>query len=154
MSIMWIVTGGAGFIGSVMVWKMNQAGIDDVLIVDRLDTTEKWKNLRQRRYKDYLEADDFLEKLEAGKIGKIQGIVHLGANSSTTETDAALLLRNNYEYTRRLAVWSLKKKARFVYASSAATYGDGGFGYTTDDATTRKLLPLNMYGYSKQLFDH
>jgi len=151
--IMWIVTGGAGFIGSALLWKLNQEGIDDILVVDRLETSEKWKNLRTARFQDYLEADPFIERLEAGRFGKIQGIVHLGANSSTTEANATHLIENNYEYTKRLASWALAKKTRFVYASSAATYGDGEFGYKTDDVSTQKLLPLNMYGYSKQLFD-
>jgi ADP-L-glycero-D-manno-heptose 6-epimerase len=150
---MWIVTGGAGFIGSVLVWKLNQEGLDDLLVVDRLESSEKWKNLRSARFRDYLEADDFLARLEAGRLAGIQGIVHLGANSSTTETNAAQLVQNNYEYTKRMAQWALRKKVRFVYASSAATYGDGRFGYKTDDQTTQKLLPLNMYGYSKQMFD-
>jgi len=153
MAIMWIVTGGAGFIGSALLWKLNQEGQDDLLVVDRLETSEKWKNLRPARFRDYLEADDFLTRLESGRFGKIKGIVHLGANSSTTETDAAHLVLNNYEYTKRLAQWSLRKKVRFIYASSAATYGDGRFGYKSDDRTTQKLLPLNMYGYSKQMFD-
>jgi ADP-L-glycero-D-manno-heptose 6-epimerase len=150
---MWIVTGGAGFIGSVLLWKLNEQGLSDVVVVDRLDASDKWKNLRSRKFADYLEADDFVEALEAGRLPKIEGIVHLGADSSTTESDAAYLLRNNYEYTKRLALWALRKEARFIYASSAATYGDGGQGYRADPATTEKLLPLNMYGYSKHLFD-
>ena len=153
MATMWVVTGGAGFIGSALLWKLNQEGLDDLLVVDRLESSEKWKNLRSARFRDYLEADDFLSRLEAGKLTGIEGIVHLGANSSTTETNAAHLIENNYEYTRRLAQWALRKKVRFVYASSAATYGDGRFGYKTDESTTQKLLPLNMYGYSKQMFD-
>lgn len=153
MAIMWVVTGGAGFIGSALLWKLNQEGLDDLLVVDRLETSEKWKNLRSASFKDYLEADDFLARLEAGRLPKIAGIVHLGANSSTTETNASALIQNNYEYTKRLAQWALRRKARFVYASSAATYGNGTQGYSTDDQITRKLLPLNIYGYSKQLFD-
>src|ERR1017187_7667160 len=114
---MWIVTGGAGFIGSALLWKLNQEGMDDLLVVDRLETSEKWKNLRSAAFKDYLEADDFLTKLESGRLPKIQGIVHLGANSSTTETDASHLIENNFEFTKRLAQWSLRQKARFVYRS-------------------------------------
>ena len=150
---MWIVTGGAGFIGSALLWKLNQEGVDDILVVDRLGTSDKWKNLRQRRFTDYVEAEDFLERLDRGQFQGIKGIAHLGACSSTTETDATYLIHNNFEFTKALASWALKKNARFVYASSAATYGDGRFGYVTDDSTTRKLQPLNMYGYSKQLFD-
>src|ERR1017187_3792704 len=100
---MWIVTGGAGFIGSALLWKLNQEGLDDLLVVDRLESSEKWKNLRSSRFRDYLEADDFLTRLEAGRLPAIQGIVHFGANSSTTETNAAHLVENNYEYTKRLA---------------------------------------------------
>src|SRR5688572_26218234 len=114
---MWIVTGGAGFIGSVLVWRMNQAGITDILVVDQLGTSEKWKNLRARRFSDYVESGPFLERLEANRLGKIDGIVHLGANSSTTETNAGHLIENNFEYTKRLAVWCLAKNKRFVYAS-------------------------------------
>ena len=150
---MWVITGGAGFIGSALLWKLNEEGVFDVLVVDRLETSEKWKNLRHRRFADYLEADDFLARLSSNRLPKIEGIVHLGACSSTTESDASFLIRNNYEYTKTLAEWALAKKKRFVYASSAATYGDGGLGYCTDAVTTQKLLPLNMYGYSKHLFD-
>lgn len=153
MGTMIVVTGGAGFIGSVMIWRLNQAGLTDILVVDQLGSSEKWKNVRARRFADYLESDTFLERLESGRLAKVQAIVHFGANSSTTETDASHLIRNNYEYTKRLAIWCLAKNKRFVYASSAATYGDGRQGYSTDPATTERLLPLNMYGYSKQLFD-
>src|SRR5687767_3205761 len=124
---MWIVTGGAGFIGSVLLWKLNQEGLTNLLVVDRLESSEKWKNLRGKRFLDYIEADEFLERLSAGKIRKVEGIVHLGACSSTTETDASYLIRNNYEYTKSLAVYAVQKRIRFIYASSAATYGNGQF---------------------------
>jgi ADP-L-glycero-D-manno-heptose 6-epimerase len=150
---MWVVTGGAGFIGSVLLWKLNEEGFTDLLVVDRLESSEKWKNLRRRRFSDFFEADDFLARVQSGKFPKVEGIVHLGACSSTTETDASFLIKNNYEYTKILAQWTLSKNVRFIYASSAATYGDGSCGYQTDVATTEKLLPLNMYGFSKQLFD-
>ena len=148
-----MITGGAGFIGSALLWKMNAESVADILVVDREEGPEKRKNLKKRRFADYLEADDFQEKLLAGKFSKIEGIVHLGACSSTTETNEAYLTSNNYEYTKALAQWALSKKVPFIYASSAATYGDGAFGYTTDDATTKKLQPLNLYGNSKQQFD-
>jgi ADP-L-glycero-D-manno-heptose 6-epimerase len=150
---MWIVTGGAGMIGSVLLWRLNQEGIEDLLVVDRLGTSEKWKNLRQRRFRDYLEADDFLERLNRRQFARIEGIIHLGAATSTTETDASFLIRNNFEYTKSLALFCAANDKRLIYASSAATYGDGAFGYTTDGDTTQKLKPLNMYGYSKHLFD-
>jgi ADP-L-glycero-D-manno-heptose 6-epimerase len=150
---MWAITGGAGFIGSALLWKLNEEGMSDLLVVDREENPGQNRNLRKRRFADYLEADDFTMKLLAGKFSKIEGIVHMGACSSTTETNQAYLTRNNYEYTKALALWALSKKVPFIYASSAATYGDGGFGYTTDDATTKKLKPLNLYGNSKQQFD-
>lgn len=150
---MWIITGGAGFIGSALVWELNRQGIDDILVIDRLGSSEKWKNLSHHRFADYLEADDFLDLLTQDKLANVKGIVHLGACSSTTETDASFLIRNNYEYTKTLALWAAKKHKRFVYASSAATYGDGQYGYSTALDTTRRLQPLNMYGYSKHLFD-
>src|SRR5688572_3845413 len=102
---MWVVTGGAGFIGSALLWKLNQEGVDKILVVDRLDSSEKWKNLIGKRFSDYLEADDFVERLEAGQLKDIQGIVHLVACSSTTETNASFLIKNNTRYTQRLAVW-------------------------------------------------
>ena len=149
-----IVTGGAGFIGSVFVWKLNEEGVDDILIVDELGESEKWKNLVKRRFSDYLHKESFLEMVLADKVPfQVKTVVHLGANSSTTERDAEHLMRNNYLYSRALAVWAVRNDVRFVYASSAATYGDGSQGFSDDDAVTRTLRPINMYGYSKHLFD-
>jgi ADP-L-glycero-D-manno-heptose 6-epimerase len=150
---MWVITGGAGFIGSVLVWKLNQEGLDDLLVVDRLGDSEKWKNLRNHRFTDYLEAEEFLARLEKNRLPEIEGIVHLGACTTTMETDDSYLIRNNYELSKTLAIWVLAKRRRFIYASSGATYGDGALGYSTDLATLPKLRPLNMYGYSKHLFD-
>jgi ADP-L-glycero-D-manno-heptose 6-epimerase len=154
-SVMIIVTGGAGFIGSALVWRLNQKGERDILIVDHLDETEKWKNLVPLRFSDYLDRDAFLEKMENGAFGnRIRAILHLGACSSTTETDAAFLMENNYRYTVRLAVWQERHpNCRFIYASSAATYGDGAQGYGDDEADLHTLRPMNMYGYSKHMFD-
>jgi ADP-L-glycero-D-manno-heptose 6-epimerase len=149
-----IVTGGAGFIGSAFVWKLNSEGIDDILIVDELGETEKWKNLVSRRYVDYMHKDVFLEKITSSKtMTDVRAVIHMGACSSTTERDADYLMENNYHYTCRVAEWALSKKVRFIYASSAATYGDGTRGFSDDDAVTPTLRPINMYGYSKQLLD-
>jgi ADP-L-glycero-D-manno-heptose 6-epimerase len=148
------LTGGAGFIGSCFLWKLNQHGIDDVLVVDHLDSGEKWQNLVHRRFSDYLHKDDFLQRLESGALdGCIDSVVHMGACSATTETDADYLMANNVAYSRRVAEWCLRTNTKLWYASSAATYGDGAQGYSDEDEATPQLRPLNMYGYSKQLFD-
>lgn len=149
-----LVTGGAGFIGSALVWALNQRGIEDVVVSDFLGESEKWRNLVPLRYADYLEADDLLALVEedAGRLRGITTVLHMGACSATTERDAAYLVRNNFEYTKALATWSLSRGIRFVYASSAATYGDGVQGMS-DEAELESLRPLNMYGYSKQMFD-
>jgi ADP-L-glycero-D-manno-heptose 6-epimerase len=151
---MYIVTGAAGFIGSAMVWKLNQMGIDDILVVDNLSTSEKWKNLVGLKYEDYIHKDQFLKLVvEREDPFETQGIIHMGACSSTTEPDADYLMENNYRYTQMLARFALNHGVRFVNASSAATYGDGTLGFSDDHAKTDALKPLNMYGYSKQLFD-
>jgi ADP-L-glycero-D-manno-heptose 6-epimerase len=151
---MYIVTGGAGFIGSAMIWKLNQMGIDDILVVDNLAATDKWKNLVNLRYTDYLHRDQFL-KMVAGEGDPFdtEGVVHMGACSSTTEKDADFLMENNTRYTQVLCRFALARGVRFLNASSAATYGGGEFGFADDHAGIRRLKPLNMYGYSKQLFD-
>ncbi len=152
---MFIVTGGAGLIGSAVLWRLNRAGIDDVLVVDHLGTTDKWKNLAPLRFDEYMEKGEFREALRAGKFdgAKVEGVLHLGACSSTTERDASYLIDNNFHYTCELAEFCVKNKIRMVYASSCATYGDGSQGYDDDESRIETLRPLNMYGYSKQLFD-
>ena len=151
---MWIVTGGAGLIGSAVVWYWNTQNITDILIVDHLGESEKWKNLRALRYSDYLEKDDFLPRLARGEFdGRIEGIMHLGACSATTELDATYLINNNFRYTAELAEYAVRNNIRMVYASSCATYGDGTLGYKDDESSIEALRPLNMYGYSKQMFD-
>jgi len=149
-----VVTGGAGFIGSAFVWKLNREGIDDIVIVDRLGTSEKWKNLVGLRFIEYIKKDDFLQMIYADQVPfKARAVIHMGACSSTTERDADYLWMNNYLYTCRLADWALRNQVRFIYASSAATYGDGTKGFSDDDALITGLRPINMYGYSKQVFD-
>ena len=153
---MFIVTGGAGLIGSAMIWQLNKAGISDILVVDHLgNTTDKWKNLAPLRFNDYLERDDFRHKLLAGVFdgANIEGVIHFGACSSTTERDASYLIDNNFRYTAQLAEFCVPRNIRMVYASSCATYGDGSQGYDDDESKIENLRPLNMYGYSKQLFD-
>jgi len=148
-----VVTGGTGFIGRNCVEALNAKGIDDILIVDVLGTDEKWRNLQGLVFEDIIPPDQFLAKIQNEKMGPIDAILHLGACSATTERDADYLLSNNYHYTRTLCEWSLRSATRFVYASSAATYGDGAHGYSDADNSTPGLRPLNMYGYSKHMFD-
>ena len=151
---MYIVTGGAGFIGSAVLWKLNSLGIDNILVVDNLGCTEKWKNLVNRRFSDYMHRDAFLAAVQADTLPKgVKAIFHLGACSATTERDADFLFRNNLEYSKTLARYALEKDIRFINASSAATYGDGSQGFDDDPAALQTLRPLNAYGYSKQLFD-
>lgn len=148
-----VVTGGAGFIGRNVVAELNRRGEERILIVDDLGSDERWKNLLGLKFEEVLPIAKFREAFGADALPATRAVYHLGACSSTTETDAGYLLDNNYQYTRELCEWCLKREARFVYASSAATYGDGAQGYSDADAATPTLLPLNMYGMSKQLFD-
>lgn len=149
-----LLTGGAGFIGSCMLWKLNAKGITDIIVVDHLGASEKWKNLVGKQFEDYFEKDKFLDYLEAGRLNrKIDLVIHFGACTSTTERNATYMMENNYVYSRRIADWALKNKKRFLYASSGATYGAGEMGYSDRDDVTPKLAPLNVYGYSKHLFD-
>jgi ADP-L-glycero-D-manno-heptose 6-epimerase len=149
---MLVVTGGAGFIGSALVWELNRLGYSDILVVDHLGQSEKWRNLSGLEFQDYVDKGDFLERIQKGQNFGAKGIFHLGACSSTTELDADYLIVNNYEYSKAIARYSADRKIRLIYASSAATYGDGRFGYSDQDEI-QKLSPLNMYGYSKHLFD-
>jgi ADP-L-glycero-D-manno-heptose 6-epimerase len=149
-----IVTGGAGFIGSVLVWELNRRGCSEVVIVDFAAGREKSANLAGLCYAEFIEASELHARLTSGSTGKLDCIFHLGACSSTTETNEQYLRKNNYEYSRNLAEWALGAGVRFVYASSAATYGDGSAGM--DDSDPRQmehLRPLNLYGQSKQWMD-
>lgn len=147
-----LVTGGAGLIGSALIWELNRRGITNILVADLLGEDEKWKNLAPLTFADYVEGDALLAKLD--KLDDIGTVFHLGACSSTTETDAAYLIRNNFEFTKTLALFALNAKParRFVYASSAATYGSIE-AVVSETLPLGALRPLNMYGYSKHLFD-
>ena len=150
-----LVTGGAGFIGSALIHALNQRGHTDILVTDLLGQDEKWKNLVPLKFADYIEATAFRAAIAAhpAAFGKITTVFHLGACSSTTERNATYLIDNNYNVTKELAVWSLAQHARFIYASSAATYGDGAQGMDDKTPNLAALRPLNMYGYSKHMFD-
>jgi len=151
---MLVITGSAGFIGSALVWGFNKRGFDDILIVDSLGQDEKWRNLRNLQFGDFMDKGEFIERLEKGELdGKIEDIIHIGACSDTMERDANFLIHNNYEYSKRIALWCLKKGKRLVYASSAATYGEGSMGFSDDHSLLPSLKPLNMYAYSKHLLD-
>lgn len=147
-----VITGGAGFIGSCMARHLNDLGYYHLVIVDDLRQTEKWKNLVGKRFVDVIHKSQLFNWLE-GKESLVSAFIHLGACSDTMETDANYLLENNFRYTVRLAEYALKHGQRFIYASSAATYGDGSKGFKDDVEQLYELKPLNMYGFSKQLFD-
>jgi ADP-L-glycero-D-manno-heptose 6-epimerase len=148
-----VVTGGAGFIGSAVIHALNERGVDDIMAVDHLGASPKWKNLRGLSFADYREKDDFISQVHSGALPVIEAIIHMGACSSTTEADATYLVRNNFQFTKDLALYSADRGIRFIYASSAATYGDGSKGFCDDESRLEELRPLNMYGYSKQMFD-
>lgn len=145
-----IVTGGAGFIGSCVVRSLNEAGCSDIVIVDNISETDKWMNMRNKKYIKYVHKSKFLEELPTYE--NVEAIVHMGAQSSTTERDFDYLWENNFKYTKALWNYCAEKHISFIYASSAATYGDGSLGFN-DRMDIDQLLPLNGYGYSKQLFD-
>lgn len=148
---MYILTGGAGFIGSCFLKLLNDKGIEDIIVVDNLGSSEKWKNLLGKKYINYVHKSKFFEKLASYKADTIKGIFHFGACSNTTERNADYLIENNYHFSWELAKYAKNNNIRFVYASSAATYGLGENGYSED--STFLLRPLNPYGYSKLLFD-
>jgi ADP-L-glycero-D-manno-heptose 6-epimerase len=150
-----VVTGGSGFIGSALIWRLNQLGRTDIIVVDHFGENEKYKNLIPLKFIDVFDREYFGSMVQDGflKDNKIETIYHLGACSSTTMQDFNYLLHNNYEYSKFLCGNAIDNNIRFIYASSAATYGDGSNGYSDDESKIEQLRPLNGYGYSKQLFD-
>lgn len=144
-----IVTGGAGFIGSNLVQGLNQAGEDRILVVDNLKNASKHRNLNRLKIADFLDKHEFLDQLD--QLSGVKAVFHQGACSATTESDGEYMMRNNYQYSKRLLHWSLERNIPFLYASSASVYGNGDEGFAEDP---RCEYPLNVYAYSKFSFDN
>jgi ADP-L-glycero-D-manno-heptose 6-epimerase len=149
---MLLVTGGAGFIGSNVVAALNEAGRTDIVVNDMLGSDGKWRNLAGRQLADFVPPGDLTRWLDGRKL---DAVIHLGAISSTIATDGDAVMENNFRLSLRLFDWCAANRTPFIYASSAATYGDGQQGYSDDWANNalKRLKPLNLYGWSKQLFD-
>ena len=148
-----LVTGAAGFIGSVLAKELNKLGRNDLILVDRLGSDEKWKNLRSIKFDEFIHADDMFQSGMEDLLDMVDFIFHIGACSSTTERDLDFLMDNNVNYSKSLWALATEKGIPFIYASSAATYGDGNLGYSDDHAKVDELKPMNPYGWSKQIFD-
>ncbi len=148
-----IVTGGAGFIGSALISALNQKGYDNIIVVDDLQSDIRWSNLMGKSFVRYYQKHSFLDELNSGNLNEISFIYHMGACSSTSETNLDYLIKNNYEYSIELFQYAAKKHIPICYASSAATYGNGDQGFSDEHQKIVNLRPLNPYGFSKQLFD-
>ena len=149
-----IVTGGAGFIGSALIWKLNAEGVTDILVADHMADGSKWRNLAKRQIRTIIYKDDLFGWLsEQADHQPIEAIFHMGASSSTVETDVDYLMRNNLNYSIGLWKFCSQKQIPLIYASSASTYGDGEAGFDDLDAGTPELVPMHPYGFSKHKFD-
>ncbi|MFT5169545.1 MAG: ADP-L-glycero-D-manno-heptose 6-epimerase [Candidatus Omnitrophota bacterium] len=157
-----LVTGAAGFIGSCIVAGLNELGREDIIVVDDYVCTKQFSkkgndlkkfNLQNKKFIKFIDKDLLLEKIESNELSDVKCVIHMGACSSTTIQDEIYFEDNNFLYTKSLAEWALAQNVRFIYASSAATYGDGSIGYNDDETSVRKCEPLNLYGASKQKFD-
>lgn len=148
-----IVTGALGFIGANLVRALNKRGISDLWLADHLNDTDKWRNFSGIKFSEYLDRGEFIKRIEDESLPRPDAIFHLGACSSTTETDAGFLLNNNFRFTKTLTEYARRRSVPIILASSAATYGSGSLGYSDSDSVIPELRPLNMYGMSKQLFD-
>jgi ADP-L-glycero-D-manno-heptose 6-epimerase len=146
---MWIVTGATGFIGSAMVWELNQHGESDILLCDHVKPEDRPGLVKKLKFTNFIPADQLFDHLNSPQVrSKVRGIYHIGACSTTTETDEQYLQKNNVEYTQKIFEFCAANGIPLIYASSAATYGDGKLGF--DDATDPSLFkPLNLYGWSK-----
>lgn len=149
-----ILTGGAGFIGSCILKQLNLQKLYNVVVVDRMGSGIQWHNLVGKKFIEYLDKDALFDWLnEPSRASEVEAIIHMGACSSTVETNVDYLMENNYRYSVRLAEYALKHNIKFIYASSAATYGDGALGFDDNENRLDELRPMNPYGYSKHLFD-
>lgn len=149
-----IITGGAGFIGSAICWKLNNLGENEIIIVDENTEGTKQNNLANLKFADFIDKVSFINQVQKGSINyKVDSLYHMGACSSTTENNMEYLIENNVEYSKSLGKWCLNNGVKYIYASSAATYGDGSNGFDDDYGVIPELKPLNKYGLSKQMFD-
>lgn len=148
-----LITGAAGFIGSVLAHRLNALGEMDLILVDRLRTGQKWKNLLGVQFSEFIHADELFLEENSLTFSRVNKIFHMGACSSTTERDVDYLMKNNVEYSKNLFKIAVEKEIPIIYASSAATYGNGELGYDDDQRLVDQLRPLNPYGFSKQVFD-
>jgi ADP-L-glycero-D-manno-heptose 6-epimerase len=149
-----IVTGGAGFIGSAFVAKLNSQGVTDILVVDGKELGHRTRILSNKSYLEFIDKDEFINRVRSGALPhNVSAIVHMGACSSTTERNVEYLRVNNIEYSKSIIEYCISKNIRCIYASSAATYGDGAQGYSDDESQLERFKPLNLYGESKHLCD-